>query len=1774
MSEVSTSGESTEGSTGVCDATDAVHDEVEWLTVTKRTNKTVFVKVNCLNSELRVGDVLQWVRRHCPGAFVECAMINGRLCASKPSLVSTGIEIGTVIQVKLRKLLKRPPVSTGREGEDCSKKNKGGGEEARTHGQDSFWRELRDKGLVLRKERGDGSCFYRAAARQLFGDAEHFWTVRQDVADHLVHYAEEFMLDIVGINDVEAYAQEVRGNRSHQATHLEISCVEEVYNRRIDKYSIQEYLRNGILRTVGGDAYPIAIATDDNVIRVVYNYSDGVGHYDSLMVDGQAILGVGVYEGVSIGELRGRASRLGTNEPVFRIDKVPDDVVVEHESHKKRVRSQVFPRKETVGPARKHRVQSTLTSSASVPDDAVWASFILRPSMACDIKKVERTVRAVSSEHTIVRETIDGSGLRSFLVRIMATELSEAVRKLQGKQWECIAGALLDDNVECEKHEVLPYEGNFGVCTWNINSFMGKRSLVATVLEQHHIAVCMMQETRRDDNAFTWRMPDHNIFEKRRIGGQSRNGVAVLYHKSLSANEIAFESDYVVAADIDGEMVPTRMIGVSIYVPCTEPGRGQAMVDLENFMAMVHEKWADRTIVVGGDMNMKRKRAKHWAAVLGLKLLDVDGSAVTRHTSTGKLQNDIDHLFVSRPELWENAVVMDSVPEGDHWPVTTVGVKRGAILSVKRKAIRKMLPARCWLEKINTGGRSCDKREELVRKVTDHVSFKNLLTRRECDVDHTDWRGPIATVEEVHQYARDVEQACWSAATDAKLLFEPGGSVRNKWILDGYVRKLVRTRVRLYQRFRRNPNARTHRQYQVARSRVIGLERKRNTALFAQHTARKFTVTARGSREPWASVNSMMSPDMRGNSWQPVYDGDGAIVSNPKQIKKAVHAHFDRLLCPAEDSDEEDWAAVAVPTAVRAQHGRNMATQRASAGGAGRENVKMPAMEDITLSSMIAALRRIAPGKAAGPDGVPIDLLKLMVDAEAAVIREKRDSLSAVGIANRQCVPSWAIPEDADSSMYTRVSAKMRLRMMRRACKKVRNSKVIQKLIRRGARRRRRMDGNEVGLQEILDLPAFKDVEIVPRSGSRELVGNNPKSAMAAVYLRLLKGTWKFATIPSCWKSANLVVLPKKGGDWMSLFSKRGISLMNSGLKLIASMGKEHMQEVFEVSGTIIPEQAGFRPKEECVGQIAALFEICRRRMNKKATTYLLFVDFKQAFDKVSHRGLMAKLAASNVDAKFVEFVTALYAGSVIRVRYNDGTLSPPIQLKRGVRQGCPLSPDLFKLYINDIIELLPEFGAGKGISVPGVGDGTRFPGLLFADDLVLAAETTEELFQVIGALNVWAETNHLPVNVVKCGILVVHPCKKIRKELRKALRVEKARWAIAGEVIPIVLNYVYLGVPIDGGIKRETMAKARLRKGEAALSLLKSLLVNNFIPLGVKADAIYSKIVATVMYSVEVWGTTQSILKPMQKLLMTAVRMATGSIAKGAVAQETLLSEIGLRSIESEARGRIIRFWRDSATKETWVGKMWKAKRVCTRGTWTAESRRIVRAATKVEGVNVEASCRENVQAIWDTERKQCGSVTWQSYSLRAYEATRLSGTNFVWSPAFGVGLLLLLKARTGALDVAATRAQRKNVRSFCWCCEDEEKKETILHLIMHCKCWRNDRYELLGPVITATRELLLAEGRVATAANICTLLLGGAVDGTRIDNWMWKKTGGMSVVEEGHESIEAVIGAGRYIWRAQPVALAVAAYLQTVVRKRRQHLWDKIEWLTTTLGKNPLVK
>ncbi|KAG0416571.1 hypothetical protein HPB47_006301 [Ixodes persulcatus] len=63
--------------------------------------------------------------------------------------------------------------------------------------------------------------------------------------------------------------------------------------------------------------------------------------------------------------------------------------------------------------------------------------------------------------------------------------------------------------------------------------------------------------------------------------------------------------------------------------------------------------------------------------------------------------------------------------------------------------------------------------------------------------------------------------------------------------------------------------------------------------------------------------------------------------------------------------------------------------------------------------------------------------------------------------------------------------------------------------------------------------------------------------------------------------------------------------------------------------------------------------------------------------------------------------------------------------------QGCPLSPTLFNIYINDLLRRLEEEGAGLRLSTitkDGDEDYTRIPCLAFADDVVLMAETAADM--------------------------------------------------------------------------------------------------------------------------------------------------------------------------------------------------------------------------------------------------------------------------------------------------------------------------------------------------------------------------------------------------------------------------------------------------------------
>ena len=83
--------------------------------------------------------------------------------------------------------------------------------------------------------------------------------------------------------------------------------------------------------------------------------------------------------------------------------------------------------------------------------------------------------------------------------------------------------------------------------------------------------------------------------------------------------------------------------------------------------------------------------------------------------------------------------------------------------------------------------------------------------------------------------------------------------------------------------------------------------------------------------------------------------------------------------------------------------------------------------------------------------------------------------------------------------------------------------------------------------------------------------------------------------------------------------------------------------------------------------------------MANNADDIVLFLDYKKAFDSVSHHFLLALLHHVGLPDHFVKWVKIIYKDASSVLRYKNW-LTPKFPLGRAVRQGCPLSCHLFNL--------------------------------------------------------------------------------------------------------------------------------------------------------------------------------------------------------------------------------------------------------------------------------------------------------------------------------------------------------------------------------------------------------------------------------------------------------------------------------------------------------------
>ena len=361
-----------------------------------------------------------------------------------------------------------------------------------------------------------------------------------------------------------------------------------------------------------------------------------------------------------------------------------------------------------------------------------------------------------------------------------------------------------------------------------------------------------------------------------------------------------------------------------------------------------------------------------------------------------------------------------------------------------------------------------------------------------------------------------------------------------------------------------------------------------------------------------------------------------------------------------------------------------------------------------------------------------------------------------------------------------------------------------------------------------------------------------PDTLMGKVVMEILSSIWMSGKIPSSWETAIVLSIPKKG-DGSNMDNYRGISLIPIILKLLSTVVARRISQIVEKYELLAKEQAGFRDREECMGQVIALYEIAKRRwLDGSKKTYAAFIDFKKAYDRVPQEALFYKMEQAGwvVGGRCMTFLRALYQGSKISVRVNveTGTRSPTVQLLRGLRQGCPLSPVLFDLFINDVLCGM------QGVDVPGKPKGLplQCPGLLFADDLVLLADSTMELQISLNKMEVWANRWEMEIGAAKCGILCLHGSIN-------DLGTDRSMWKVQGQIIPKLSNYTYLGWKITDNMEYNAGLEERTRLGMVVVQAQRKFLCSKWIPSPLKQMVLRGILIPTLTYGGELTGMCET---------------------------------------------------------------------------------------------------------------------------------------------------------------------------------------------------------------------------------------------------------------------------------------------------------------------------
>lgn len=311
---------------------------------------------------------------------------------------------------------------------------------------------------------------------------------------------------------------------------------------------------------------------------------------------------------------------------------------------------------------------------------------------------------------------------------------------------------------------------------------------------------------------------------------------------------------------------------------------------------------------------------------------------------------------------------------------------------------------------------------------------------------------------------------------------------------------------------------------------------------------------------------------------------------------------------------------------------------------------------------------------------------------------------------------------------------------------------------------------------------------------------------------------------------------------------------------------------------------------------ILTLTELFNDAQRKHKSLYVAALDFQNAFGSINHEYMYRVLTQKGLPQTFIELVKSIYDASTTRLDMKN-RISECIDIKKGMKQGCPLSPLLFNISIDPLIRKL---NARSDLGYK-VGQDS-FTVQAYADDIILISNKEEHLNQLIQIVQDFTKISGTKLAPQKCVAYTYAMTTSQRRTYQANIRIgdQTIRNAQKEETVR------YLGAPIAAH-RNERMDKVKVTLVHFTTLLQK--IMHSKLCITQKVHAIKTFLLPKLDYEMVTNQIRVHTLQMMDRAIRTAINTDLGAKLPKAVYHASWKDGgLGIPSVEDRQKVSVVR--------------------------------------------------------------------------------------------------------------------------------------------------------------------------------------------------------------------------------------------------------------------------